>query len=190
MKHCARCRQEKPASEFPKASGPKAGPHGLQAYCRPCSLEKNREWRLANPDKSRAIARRAYWRDAEKHRASRRDLTPAQRLSKNAGAQKYRKANPAKVAMWNRLRRLRERAAGDTPTPHEIGAILCSQDARCIYCAMLIAPSVRFDIDHKTPVSRGGSNDIANLQIACPTCNMKKQSKTHEEYMAQLRAAA
>jgi 5-methylcytosine-specific restriction endonuclease McrA len=47
--------------------------------------------------------------------------------------------------------------------------------------------SDQFHIDHKTPISRGGSNDIGNLQILCPTCNMKKGAKTHDEYMRILK---
>ena len=32
--------------------------------------------------------------------------------------------------------------------------------------------------DHKHPFSRGGATDIANAQALCPTCNLKKGSKT------------
>lgn len=61
--------------------------------------------------------------------------------------------------------------------------MLCSQDARCTYCMGMLT---RYHIDHKTPVSRGGTNDIANLQLLCPACNLKKSASTHEEYVARL----
>ena len=38
-------------------------------------------------------------------------------------------------------------------------------------------------IDHKLPVSRGGKNNIENLQPVCLSCNSRKMNKTHEEYL-------
>jgi 5-methylcytosine-specific restriction endonuclease McrA len=38
-------------------------------------------------------------------------------------------------------------------------------------------------LEHKTPLSRGGSNDIENLAIAHRSCNCRKNNKTVEEYM-------
>lgn len=39
-----------------------------------------------------------------------------------------------------------------------------------------------FDIDHKTPLSRGGAHSVENLHLTHPTCNNKKYTKTVEEY--------
>jgi len=35
--------------------------------------------------------------------------------------------------------------------------------------------------DHKTPRSRGGSNDIDNLWVICNKCNTLKNNATHED---------
>jgi len=37
-------------------------------------------------------------------------------------------------------------------------------------------------LEHKTPLSRGGTNEYENLSIACQKCNCKKNNKTVEEY--------
>lgn len=37
-------------------------------------------------------------------------------------------------------------------------------------------------IDHKIPVSRGGTSDIENLQPLCARCNILKGTKTMEEF--------
>ena len=38
-------------------------------------------------------------------------------------------------------------------------------------------------LEHKTPLSRGGTNEYCNLAIACRKCNEKKHTRTYEEYM-------
>lgn len=50
---------------------------------------------------------------------------------------------------------------------------------RCEYCLMLEAysPST-FEIEHITPISKGGTNDLANLALACGGCNGQKSDKT------------
>lgn len=37
-------------------------------------------------------------------------------------------------------------------------------------------------LEHKIPLSRGGTNEYNNLAIACLSCNHKKHTKTEEEY--------
>lgn len=53
-------------------------------------------------------------------------------------------------------------------------------------CAMCLEP-IDLDTchkDHKTPLSRGGSNDISNVHLVCAPCNRSKYNKTFEEYMS------
>ena len=38
------------------------------------------------------------------------------------------------------------------------------------------------NIDHKTPISRGGTNDKSNLQLLCRSCNLSKNNQTMEEF--------
>jgi hypothetical protein len=38
-------------------------------------------------------------------------------------------------------------------------------------------------IDHLMPRSRGGSDELRNLVLACTSCNSRKGAKTYEEYM-------
>ena len=56
----------------------------------------------------------------------------------------------------------------------------------CYLC--LIA--IRFgtdNLEHKTPISRGGINSIDNLEISCRDCNYRKHDKTLEEYTKELK---
>lgn len=49
----------------------------------------------------------------------------------------------------------------------------------CQYCGIT---GVEMHIDHVQPFSRGGSNDIENLKLACAPCNISKRDKTLEEW--------
>jgi 5-methylcytosine-specific restriction endonuclease McrA len=44
-------------------------------------------------------------------------------------------------------------------------------------------------IDHKTPIARGGSWELWNLQCICRPCNFRKGGLTDEEYSKLLRFA-
>lgn len=46
----------------------------------------------------------------------------------------------------------------------------------CQYCG-LSAPNVILEVDHITPVSKGGTNDVMNLITSCRDCNRGKASK-------------
>ena len=49
----------------------------------------------------------------------------------------------------------------------------------CFYCG----GTEDLTIDHKTPLSRGGSNELTNLVPACRSCNRNKGTKTAEEWI-------
>lgn len=49
----------------------------------------------------------------------------------------------------------------------------------CVYCKKQNLP---LEIEHLTPKSRGGTNRVKNLAIACHKCNQRKGNKTAEEF--------
>ncbi len=63
------------------------------------------------------------------------------------------------------------------------------QSHRCYYCLEPLGPPGKlhqavFHIEHRTPLSRGGSNYPHNVCLACPGCNMQKGTMTADEYLA------
>lgn len=92
--------------------------------------------------------------------------------------------NPAKVKGYRKVggqvRRARKNNAPGGFTTEETDLLLAQQDYRCAYCSA----EHRLSLDHKTPLSRGGSNWIENLQWLCVSCNSKKRTRTDEEYRA------
>lgn len=59
--------------------------------------------------------------------------------------------------------------------------LLRRQSYVCTYCGQRRI-SRSFEIDHMTPVIRGGSNDMDNLQVICRPCNQRKGIQTDEEF--------
>ena len=53
---------------------------------------------------------------------------------------------------------------------------------KCTYCG---AEHVPLEIEHIVPKSRGGSNRISNLTLACRPCNQRKGSQSIEVFLAK-----
>jgi len=58
--------------------------------------------------------------------------------------------------------------------------VLKRDSFKCQYCGAT-APDVLLHIDHITPVSKGGTNDITNLITSCAACNLGKSDKVLSE---------
>lgn len=50
----------------------------------------------------------------------------------------------------------------------------------CLYCG---AVGGKLEVDHMIPISRGGTNVMANLATSCRHCNRQKHDKTVDEYL-------
>lgn len=185
IKKCGSCKEWKGFSFF---SAKRKGSSELdlpllQSNCRECGKVKDIEFKKNNKKHLLDYKVRRYWEDPEKYRSLSRNMTDEKREIKNRKQREYAKNNKEKILLYNRIRAHRERAAGTLPHTCDIGWLMCKQDARCIYCNEMLK---KFHIDHKTPISVGGKNDLENLQLLCPTCNMKKSNLTHDKYIFRL----
>ncbi len=57
---------------------------------------------------------------------------------------------------------------------------------RCVYCRAPFRRTRPTAIDHRVPISRGGTNDVANLALACTgsrSCNTRKSAHTDIEFI-------
>ena len=55
------------------------------------------------------------------------------------------------------------------------------QKHKCMFCGVRRKLD-NLQVDHVHPVVRGGSNQTANLQLLCSTCNQRKGIQTNEEF--------
>lgn len=57
-------------------------------------------------------------------------------------------------------------------------SVMLKSGSACVACGSDQA----LHVDHIVPHSRGGSNDIENLQMLCARCNLAKGAKTMQEW--------
>lgn len=58
------------------------------------------------------------------------------------------------------------------------------QDGACFYCGTPLFAA--YHVEHKIPLSRGGTDRLTNICLACAPCNLRKGAKTEDEFRALL----
>jgi hypothetical protein len=156
------------------------------------------------PADKRSKSLQSYYDNLESRRAIQRERAKARyyadKEAKLLANAKYRKENPEKMkairhlsnAKYNKRRFFFTRAlsaithVGSTDNPDQVCAILSrawyNQRGRCAYTGKRLGRDAQ--VDHKTPVSRGGLNDRDNLHWVTPAANFVKRAKTHDEFVA------
>jgi 5-methylcytosine-specific restriction protein A len=64
---------------------------------------------------------------------------------------------------------------------------LWNKKRRCHYCNEVLPNFEDTTLDHRVPISRGGTSHIWNLVLCCGECNKNKGNLTEWEYRNQLR---
>ena len=107
-----------------------------------------------------------------------------EKIRATAREQYYKNKDRVRFAVLNRI--ARNKNANGTHTAAEIRAMLVAQSSLCVACKADI--SHKFHVDHVVPLVCGGDNDISNIQLLCPTCNMRKGKKSMDEFKQLLGA--
>jgi 5-methylcytosine-specific restriction endonuclease McrA len=185
---CKHCHAVKPIEEFELRTGRiKRG-----RVCRECRLyylkTKHKEYKSNDPIAYRIIGaqRMRKWTSANREVA--RQRSRHQRIIRpdfvNARLKRWRANNPSKVKVDSHLRRARKLAAPGVFTQSHIKDKFKLQEGLCYYCYCNI--SDYYEIEHKIPLARGGSNWPANICLSCKSCNRRKHSKTPKEFKQYL----
>jgi hypothetical protein len=66
----------------------------------------------------------------------------------------------------------------------ELKALFELQGERCAYTGVVLVPGKNAGIDHRIPITRGGTSEIANLQWVTIQINRIKNDLTHDEFLA------
>ncbi len=161
MKLCLRCKKEFTADNIHA--------RGLteQKYCSKICQKKAKKirWQRRYRDKNKEIVR-------NKHTVSQRGYR------EKRGKQYIQFCNNKRKILTSDLTlRVIQQVYEDNIKQY--GTLTC-------YLCLKPIPFGKDHLEHKTPLSRGGNNEYANLAIACQRCNCHKNTKTEAEYRKEI----
>lgn len=136
---------------------------------RDSAKEYLEKYRKENPEKCKKWQRDYYLRNSE-------------RIKKTAS--NYRAENPALISALKHARRAKIKMSEGSHDKDDILNLLSKQKEKCASCGERLKTSGNgiYHVDHIYPISKGGSNWPSNLQLLCPTCNLRKNAKDPLEW--------
>lgn len=134
------------------------------------------DYRKQNPELMREQGRARYWANPQKGRdKSARGRTLQTQEHRRAYGKRWRSENLDRLRVSNHKRRAL--MAGDSFSYVEWGELKQQYEHTCLCCHRK-EPDIQLSPDHVIPLSRGGANNIANIQPLCRSCNLRKFTKT------------
>lgn len=166
-KQCKRCEAVQPVEMFYKT------PYGKpQPYCKPCNSAMSKASKQADPNLK--AKRRAYYQaNKEAILAKTKAYHQAHPEVMKKASEKWAANNPERCRERVQRRRNLKRGNGGSYTAQEWKELCERAGNRCLDCG----GKKPLSVDHVTPVSKGGTSDISNLQPLCVSCNSRKRDK-------------
>lgn len=142
------------------------------------SNKYDREWRKKNPERAKIISDRyRNSKNGKKTReAYRRDILPFILERYKEIKNRWRQNNQERMNFYSRIRRYLKKNAEGFHTFREWELLKKRYDYMCFYCKRK-EPEIKLTEDHIVPLSKGGSNNIENIQPLCGRCNSRKHTK-------------
>lgn len=150
--------------------------------------ERKSKYAREHRDSIREYNRNYRQKNASRLNAQQREYYQANKEMFAKRRSKWRANNPHAVSAAA-ARRARAELEGNA-TPELIEAKWEASDKSCLLCGQPIDDSLpprhpmSRTLEHVTPIARGGTNDIDNIDFAHHSCNSSKGAKTLDEYRA------
>lgn len=183
MKICSKCKKEKPKNKFSKKKI-KYCSNGLYSYCKDCGNIMSNEYKKNNKEKVKLSRHKHYllnknyyikWYKKNQKRIIKQKhkyyIKNKKRINKKNNI--YNKTEKGKFIQCIKADKRRQQKLGSSHTLEEWENIKKKNNYKCKTCKK----SIKLTRDHIIPLSKGGSNNINNIQPLCGPCNSKKHNK-------------
>ena len=190
MQTCTKCNIQKPLTEFYEDKKTKNG-HGRRCklcykkdyLANPEKVKDNfKKWKVKNPEKAKILAEKVKKSYNIKQKERRHQKGISKHYASELGVSHTKEYKKAK----RHERRMLFKKGGEL-TQFTVQMIYEDNIKRfgtltCYLCLNPV-PFGKDHLEHKTPLSRGGTNEYNNLEVSCQHCNCKKHNKTLEEFL-------
>ena len=137
-----------------------------------CYQAKKREYMqsyvMTEDQKRRSLQATSAWAKAN-----------PERVSNNK--KEWMKKNPDAYRIYAQNRRARKRAQAGRVSHDIVDRLMRLQKGRCAGCKDVLG-ELR-ELDHISPLAKGGEHDDLNLQLLCRTCNRSKGTRHPIDFM-------
>lgn len=187
QKRCWCCKMWLELDQFGKDS---SSFDGLYSRCRSCCKKYMAEYFRQNKTVLLKQTRRNYKRNRIRILKQQSDYGKKTRKTRSIKDREYRRSHKHVGKAAGARRRSRIKKAGNLPTERVVKVIEASIKKygvlTCYLCYKAIEHN-KWTLEHKIPLSRGGTNEYRNLGVAHTYCNSSKNNKTEKEYREMLK---
>lgn len=150
--------------------------------------KSNKKWYQRNKKYKKEQSKKYYLNNKEKRNKQTRQWYKNNKKRKKKYIKQWKKDNPEKVRRQDHKRKALTKKASiqELPVDYEF-QLYQEQNRLCYYCYKKIKYNVpNTHLEHKQPLSQGGSHSMDNICLACKDCNSRKSMKTEKEFWNEI----
>ena len=145
--------------------------------------QRSRKWTADNSEKSLARGKEWALKNRERSRAIKKKWSDANWEERKATIKEWKASNKSKLRIYSQNRRKLARSGGTKLSTDIASRLLVLQRGQCAICRISMT---KYHLDHIVPIALGGPHVDENIQLLCPSCNLRKAKKHPVEFMQSL----